>query len=101
MAEHDNYRMNVCSEVGLRSLSQKLSNMSVTTFGRCLGLPQRAVQTAEEDDVNGGTLKMLKLLLEWRNGQEQANWGKLADCLSTLNDDILMEELRQIASESV
>ena len=44
---------------------------------------------------------MFHLLVEWRDGQEQADWGMLADCLQDLNDDSLMEELRQIASEGV
>ena len=99
MAQHDIYRTVVCSEEGLRRLSQKLSNMSVTTIGHSLGLPERVVQNTEEDRFHDGTFKMYLLLVQWRNGQEQPNWGMLADCLQHLNDDSLMEEVRQIASE--
>lgn len=93
-----NYRTLVCNDEGLRSLSRRLSSMNVTSVGRCLGLGERIIQKTEEDNIHDGTLKMYHLLVEWRNGQEQANWGMLADCLSTLNDYSLLQELKQIAS---
>lgn len=93
------YRIVVCNDEGLRSLSQRLSTMNVTSVGRCLGLGEGIIQRTEEDNIHDGTLKMYHLLVEWKNGQEQANWGMLADCLSTLNDYSLLEELKQIASK--
>lgn len=101
MAQDDTYRTVVCSEEGLQSLSQKLSDMSLTSVGGCLGLTERKIQSTEEDKNHTGTIKMYYLLVEWKNGQEQANWGKLEDRLQHLNDDSLVEYLREIASEGL
>ena len=89
----------VCSDVGLKCLSQKLLSKRVTDIGHCLGLHESLVQLIEEDTTLDDQHKMHQLLKEWKHSKEPATWGMLAHSLRSLEDDSLMEKLRQAASE--
>lgn len=91
------YSAVACSDEGLGYLSQKLQNKRISHIGRCLGLDEGLVQRIEEDSSHDDQHKMHQLLTEWRCGKEPATWGMLAHSFRSLEDDSLMEELRQVA----
>ena len=100
--EEDNGLINstvVCSDVGLKCLSQKLLSKRVTDIGHCLGLHEILVQRIEEDTTHDDQHKMHQLLKEWKHSTEPATWGMLAHSFRSLEDDSLMKKLTQAASE--
>lgn len=90
------YTTVICSDEGLRCLSQRLLNKSVSAVGCCLGLDESFVQHVKEDRA-GDQHKMHELLMEWRHGEEPATWSNLAQRFTSLEDNSLMEEIRQVA----
>ena len=94
-----NYSTVACSDEGLRYLSQKLLSKRVSDVGRCLGVDESLIQRIEEDSTLDDQHKMHQLLNEWRCGKEPATWGMLAHSFRSLEDDSMMEELRQVARE--
>ena len=93
------YATVVCCDVGLRCLSQRLLSISISDIGRCLGLDESFIQCIEEDSTHDGQHKRQQLLTEWRCRQVSPTWGMVASCFKSLNDETLMEGIRQIASE--
>ena len=92
-----NYSAVACSDEGLKYLSQKLLSKSVSDIGRCLGLDESLVQRIEEDSTQDDQHKRHQLLKEWRHGKDPATWDMLAHSFRSLEDDSLMEELREAA----
>ena len=93
-----NYSAVACSDEGLRCLSQRLASKSITDVGRCLGLDGSLIQRIVEDSTHDEQHKMHQLLNEWRSGKNPATWGMLARSFRSLEDDSLIENLRQVAS---
>ena len=89
----------VCSDVGLKCLSQKLQSKRLTDIGHCLDLDESFVQRIVEDSTLADQDKMHQLLKNWKHSKEPATWAMLACSFRSLKDDSLMEELRQAASE--
>lgn len=94
-----NYSTVVCSDVGLRCLSQRFLSISVTDIGRCLGLDESFVHHIEEDSTHDDEHKRHQLLTKWSHLQASATWGMIATCFRSLNDGSLMDDIRQIARE--
>ena len=100
MAINDqNYMSIVCSDVGLLCLSRKLLSQSVSDIGRCLGLEESFVRRIEKDSSHDDEHKRHQLLTEWRHRQVSVTWGMVSSCFRSLNDDSLMKDIRQMASE--
>lgn len=93
------YSIAVCSDVGLRCLSPKLLSINVSDIGRCLGLDESFVEQIEKDNTHDEEHKRHQLLTEWRCCEVSPTWGMIASCFKALNDESLMEGIRQVASE--
>ena len=93
------YSAVTCSDGGLRYLSQKLESKSITNIGRCLGLDEGLIQRIEEDSTLDDQHKMHQLLKVWKRNKDPATWGMLAHSFRSLEDDSLIEKVRQAASE--
>ena len=93
------YSAVMCSDGGLKCLSQRLQSKGVTNIGRCLGLDESFVQRIEEDTTLDDQHKMHQLLKEWKHSKDPATWGMLAHSLRSQEDASLMEKLTQAASE--
>ena len=88
----------VCTDVGLKCLSQKLQSLSDTNVGRCLGLDEEIVCNIHNDSTCAN--KKHALLAKWSYKTRSPTWGMLSDCFRTLNDDSLMKEIEQIARDT-
>lgn len=86
----------LCEDVGLLSISCKLSHLSLDDIGKCLGLQEYQVQDALKrvSEPHHDHNKVHLLLIKWREVKGEATWGTLLHHLQSLPDPQIAENIK-------